>query len=83
MQRPGIQLGLLVATTSRIALGQDKPLANVPVIRSTASNFAVKPPTLTINGKNVGAVPLTVVLGGNAADRPELYPIGRIRDSAA
>jgi len=36
------------------------------VISSTMPNFAVEPQTLTINGKNVGAVALTVTLGGTS-----------------
>ena len=68
---------------ARIAYGQDEPLANMPLVRSAAPNLAVKPPTLTINGKNVCAVLLTVTLGWNAADRPELYAFGRTLDSAA
>jgi hypothetical protein len=49
MQKVRIQLGLLIAITAGTAFGQ-------PVITSANPNFLVNPPTLTINGKNFGAI---------------------------
>jgi hypothetical protein len=63
MQKTMIQLGLLIAMTAGTAFGQVGLFANIPVISSAAANFAVKAPTLTINGQTFG-VPHTVTLGG-------------------
>jgi hypothetical protein len=63
MQKTRIQLGLLIAMTGGIAFGQIVPWAGTAISSATA-NFAVNPPTLTINGQNFGAVPPTVTLGG-------------------
>jgi hypothetical protein len=69
MQRLRIQLGLLIAITSGMPSARTSLLRTRPGSAAQRQILAVKPPTLTINGKNVGAIPLTVTLGGTPLSR--------------